>query len=85
MSEVETGFWEWVASEKARWDEAIELVERAEEVPDIITWLEREIQVARENAFSLSLRGENGAEYWTGYADALEDVLNAIRRREVRA
>ena len=46
---------------------------------------EREISEARETAFSLTLRQENGAEYWTGYADALEDVLNAIRRREVRA
>lgn len=41
--------------------------------------------VARDNAFSLALKRENGAEYWTGYEDALKDVLNAIQRREVRA
>ena len=75
-------FWSWVASEKAKLDRTLE---QAEEVPDIITWLEREIQVARDTAFSLSLRGENGAEYWTGYADALEDLLRKIQRREVRA
>ncbi|NJE06619.1 hypothetical protein E3E36_10825 [Thermococcus sp. M36] len=80
MSEV-VDFWNWVASEKAR-DRALE---RAEEPPDIITWLEREIETARETAFSLNLRGENGAEYWTGYADALEDLLKKIQRREVRA
>ena len=66
---------------EARWREQA----RAEEVPDIVTWLEQEIAVARDTAFSLTLRQENGAEYWTGYADALEDVLNAIKRREVRA
>ena len=75
-------FWSWVASEKAKLERVLE---QAEEVPDIITWLEQEIQVARDTAFSLTLRQENGAEYWTGYADALKDVLNAIRRREVRA
>ena len=78
---AEADFWSWVASEKAR-DRTLE---QAEEVPDILTWLEREIQVARDTAFSLSIRQENGSEYWTGYADALQDVLNAIRRREVRA
>ncbi len=79
---AEADFWSWVASEKAKLDRTLE---QAEEVPDIITWLEREIQVARDTAFSLSLRGENGAEYWTGYADALEDLLRKIQRREVRA
>lgn len=79
MSEVKAGFWNFVARERA--------LERAriEEPPTLIDWLEREISEARETAFSLSIRQENGAEYWTGYADALEDVLNAIRRREVRA
>ena len=80
MAEAE--FWEWVASEKAKLNQVLE---QAEEVPDLLTWLEREIQVAKDTAFSLSIRQENGAEYWTGYADALQDVLNAIRRREVRA
>jgi len=79
---AEADFWSWVASEKAKLDRVLE---QAEEVPDIITWLEQEIETARETAFSLTLRQENGAEYWTGYADALKDVLNAIRRREVRA
>ena len=55
------------------------------EVPGVLEWLEREINEAREAAFSAAARRENGAEYWTGYADALQDVLNAIRRREVRA
>ena len=82
MSEVETGFWEWVASEKAKLDRVLE---QAEEPPTILEWLEREIREARETAFSLSIRQENGAEYWTGYADALEGLLKAIRRREVRA
>ena len=80
MSEAD--FWSWVAQEKAKLNQVLE---QAEEVPDLLTWLEREIREARETAFSLSVRGENGAEYWTGYADALQDVLNAIRRREVRA
>ena len=78
---AEADFWSWVAQERAR----DRVLEQAEEVPDIITWLEREINVARETAFSLTLRQENGAEYWTGYADALEDLLKAIQRREVRA
>ena len=83
MSEVsEAGFWEWVAAEKRKLDVVLE---QREEAPDLLTWLEREIQVAKETAFSLSLRGENGAEYWTGYADALEDLLTKIQRREVRA
>jgi len=55
------------------------------EVPTLEEWLEQELAVARKKAFSLSIRQENGAEYWTGYSDALQDVLNAIRRREVRA
>jgi len=79
MSEVETEFWSFVVRERAL-EQA-----RAEEVPTLIDWLEREISEARETAFSLSIRQENGAEYWTGYADALEDVLKAIKRREVRA
>ena len=80
MSEV-VDFWSWVAQEKAR-DRTLEQVE---EPPTLLDWLEREIQVARETAFSLSIRQENGAEYWTGYADALEDLLRKIQRREVRA
>jgi len=79
MSEV-VDFWSFVARERASLEQA-----RAEEVPDIVTWLEREISEARETAFSLTLRGENGAEYWTGYADALEGLLRKIQRREVRA
>ena len=79
MSEV-VDFWNFVARERAALEQA-----RAEEVPTLLEWLEREISEARETAFSLSIRQENGAEYWTGYADALEDVLKAIKRREVRA
>jgi len=77
----EEDFWSFVAQERAR--SALE--QAREEVPSLIDWLEREIAVARDTAFSLTLRQENGAEYWTGWADALQDVLNAIRRREVRA
>ena len=77
----EADFWSWVASEKAKLDRVLE---QAEEAPDLLTWLEQEINEAREAAFSAAARRENGAEYWTGYADALEDLLNAIRRREVR-
>ena len=77
MSEVENEFWSWVAQERAR----DRVLEQAEEVPDIITWLEREIRGAAYRQFA---RREAGAEYWTGYADALEDLLKAIRRREVR-
>ncbi len=79
----EEEFWAMVAEERARL-EALEPLERAEEVPTLLDWLEREIAEARDTAFSLTLRGENGAEYWTGYADALQDVLNAIKRRRVR-
>ena len=79
---AEADFWSWVAQEKAKLNQVLE---QAEEVPDLLTWLEREIAVARDNAFSLALKRENGAEYWTGYADALKDLLNAIQRREVRA
>ncbi|GAB6134532.1 hypothetical protein [Thermococcus prieurii] len=64
---------------EARWRE-----QAREEPPTILEWLEQEIQEAREAAFRQFARREN-AEYWTGYADALQDVLNAIRRREVRA
>jgi len=80
MSQAEAEFWSFVARERASLEQA-----RAEEVPTLLEWLEREIAVARDTAFSLSIRQENGAEYWQGYADALEDVLNAIKRREVRA
>lgn len=76
----EEEFWSWVASERAR-----SALEQAEEVPTIIDWLEREIAVARETAFSLTLRQENGAEYWSGWADALETLLKKLQRREVRA
>ena len=65
---------------EARWKEL-----EQEETPDLLTWLEREITEAREAAFSAAARRENGAEYWTGYADALEDLLRKIQRREVRA
>ena len=77
----EEEFWAWVSEERAR----LEALEKArEEVPDLLTWLEKEIQEAREAAFSAMARRENGVEYWTGYADALEALLNAIRRRKVR-
>lgn len=72
-------FWSFVARERA-----LERAREVEEPPTLIDWLEREIAEARETAFSLSIRQENGAEYWTGYADALEDVLKVIQRREVR-
>ena len=78
---AEANFWSWVAQEKAKLDRVLE---QAEEVPTLLDWLEREITEAREAAFSAAARRENGAEYWTGYADALKDVLNAIQRREVR-
>lgn len=80
MSQAEAEFWSFVARERA----ALEQAREVEEVPTIIEWLEREIAEARETAFSLTLRQENGAEYWTGYADALEDLLRKIQRREVR-
>lgn len=80
---AEADFWSWVASEKAKLDRVLE---QAEEVPDLLTWLEREIQEAHEAMMSATLRrNEAGQNYWTGYADALRDVLNAIQRREVRA
>ena len=79
MSQAEAEFWSFVARERAL-EQA-----RAEEVPTIIEWLEREIAEARETAFSLKIRGENGAEYWSGWADALETLLKKIQRREVRA
>ncbi|BAD84600.1 hypothetical protein, conserved [Thermococcus kodakarensis KOD1] len=81
MSEAD--FWSWVASEKRRLDAVLEQVE---EVPTLLEYIERELQVARDTAFSLSARGEKeNAAYWTGYADALEDLLKKIERREVRA
>jgi len=82
MSQIETDFWNFVARERA----ALEQVEKAhEETPDILSWLEQEIRAARDAAFSAMLRQEAGAEYWTGYADALEGLKRAIQRREVRA
>ena len=81
MSEV-ADFWSWVAQEKAKLDKYLK---EEDEPPTLFEWLEQELAVAREKAFSLSIRQANGAEYWTGYSDALQDVLNAIRRREVRA
>ncbi|WP_054840551.1 hypothetical protein [Thermococcus sp. JCM 11816] len=81
MSEAD--FWSWVASEKRKLDTVLEQVE---EVPSLLEYVERELQVARDTAFSLSARGEKeNAAYWTGYADALEDLMKAIQRREVRA
>ena len=77
----EAAFWSWITQEEAK----LKSLEQAEEVPDLLTWLEREITEAREAAFSVAARRENGAEYWTGYADALEDLLRKIQRREVRA
>ncbi|BAD84286.1 hypothetical protein TK0097 [Thermococcus kodakarensis KOD1] len=66
---------------EARWRK-----EQVEEVPTLLEYIERELQVARDTAFSLSARGEKeNAAYWTGYADALEDLLKKIERREVRA
>ncbi len=79
MSQAEADFWSFVARERAALEQA-----RAEEVPTIIEYLEREIAEAREAAFSLALRQENGAEYWSGWADALETLLKKIQRREVR-
>ncbi|WP_148882619.1 hypothetical protein [Thermococcus aciditolerans] len=81
MSQAEAEFWSWVASEKAKLDEVLR---DRDEPPTLLEWLERGIQVARETAFSLSIRQENGAEYWTGYADALETLLRKLQRREVR-
>jgi hypothetical protein len=78
----ESAIWSWVASEKRRLDAVLE---EAEEVPTLLEYLERKASIARETAFRLMARRENGAEYWTGYADALEDLLKAIQRREVRA
>jgi len=80
MSQAEAEFWSFVARERAALEQS-----RTEEVPTLLEWLEREISEARETAFSLTLRQENGAEYWTGYADALETLLRKIQRREVRA
>ncbi|NJE48394.1 hypothetical protein [Thermococcus sp. 9N3] len=81
MSQAEAEFWSWVAQEKAKLDEYLQ---DRDEPPTILEWLEREIQEARETAFSLTLRQENGAEYWTGWADSLETLLRKIQRREVR-
>ena len=77
---AEADFWSWVAQEKAR-DRALE---QAEEVPDLLTWLEREIREAEEEAFRAKLRRED-ASWWEGYASALRGVLTAIQRREVKA
>ncbi|KUH33923.1 hypothetical protein APY94_04115 [Thermococcus celericrescens] len=81
MSEAD--FWSWVASEKRKLDVALE---QPVEVPTLLEYVERELQIARDTAFSLSARGEKeNAAYWSGYADALEDLLKRIERREVRA
>jgi len=79
MAEVD--FWTWVAAEKAK----LKPLEQAEEPPTLLEYLEREINEAREAAFAAMARREDGAEYWTGYADALENLLKKIQRREVRA
>ncbi|BAD84772.1 hypothetical protein TK0583 [Thermococcus kodakarensis KOD1] len=79
----ESAIWSWVALEKRKLDAVLEQVE---EVPTLLEYVEREASIARETAFSLSARGEReNAAYWTGYADALEDLLKKIERREVRA
>ena len=78
---AEVDFWSWITQEEVK----LKSLEQAEEVPDILTWLKREVQVARNAAFSATAQRKNGAEYWTGYADALEDLLKKIQRREVRA
>ncbi|WP_297068481.1 hypothetical protein [Thermococcus sp.] len=78
---AEANFWSWVSGEKAK----LKPLEQAGEPPTILEWLERKVQVARNAAFSATVQRKNGAEYWTGYADALEDLLRKIERREVRA
>ena len=39
---------------------------------DLKRWLARELYIARKQA-------ENGSDFWTGYADALGDVLSVIQ------
>ncbi|NJE60453.1 hypothetical protein [Thermococcus sp. 21S7] len=68
---------------EARWREQAK--EAYAEVPTLLEWLEREIAEAREAAFSAMARRENGAEYWSGWADALETLQRKIQKREVRA
>ncbi len=51
MAEAE--FWSWVASEKAKLDRVLE---QAEEVPDLLTWLEREIREAEEDGGRATLQ-----------------------------
>lgn len=55
------------------------------EVPGVLEWIEQQAKAAEEAKFSAALRrDQDDVNYWTGYADALKDVLNAIQRREVR-
>ena len=79
MSLEAADFWSFVARERAALEQA-----RAEEVPTLLEWLEREIAEAREAAFRQFAKRENGAEYWSGWADALETLLKKIQRGEVR-
>ncbi|WP_297465353.1 hypothetical protein [Thermococcus sp.] len=53
MKMAEAEFWSWVASEKAKLDRVLE---QAEEVPDLLTWLEREIREAEEDGGRATLQ-----------------------------
>ncbi len=76
---AEAEFWSFVARERAA------SMEQPAEVPTLLEYIERELRVARDTAFRLTVSRAKGAEYWTGYADALEDLMKKIERREVRA
>ena len=82
MSQAEAEFWSWVSQEKAKLDAVLR---ERDEPPTLLEWLEREITEAREAAFRAMARRENGAEYWSGWADALETLQRKIQKREVRA
>ncbi len=75
---AEADFWSWVASEKVKLDRVLE---QAEEVPDLLTWLEEEKAKAENLRFSYSLRNEPlKAAYEEGRLEIINAVLNKLRR-----
>ncbi len=87
-SEAEKAFWAFVAQERAQ----VHVVK--EEPASLEDWLEQKIEKALETKARLEREAavlkakkakeelhkvEKDIEYWTGYADALSDVLTKMR------
>lgn len=74
MSEVETGFWEFVSNE-------LRQVHPQESIADVVAWLESEKERAENLRFSYSIRGEPlKVAYEEGRLEVINTVLQRLRR-----